>query len=234
MLSTNQVQQNRANLEKDLSKYWLCEDQLLAALLPSLNELALARSFMDLMGMFSQNHESKDFAFPQALYSTGFNSTGMQLAQSWAQFLPSPPQNASTPALPGCKRQGQKKAKKSDEAKADEDLFDGHPHEIIYTINKKTNRRLKRIKCTFEGCGKVFEKKWNFKDHIRMHRGDTPYKWDECGKCFTQRGNLVKHMRQHEFKNLKSRKIHKCQFCDKAFTEKYNLKVGINLIASIL
>ena len=72
---------------------------------------------------------------------------------------------------------------------------------------------------------RFLKNKWNFKDHIRMHNGETPYKCIECNKSFTQKGNLVKHERQHKFKSLKSRKIHKCSICTKCFTEKYNLKV---------
>lgn len=113
-----------------------------------------------------------------------------------------------------------------EEAKDDNYLLQNHPYEIKYIHNKKTNRKLKRMVCKYEGCDKVFEKKWNFKDHIRMHMGETPYKCRECNKSFTQRGNLVKHERQHTFKNLKARKIHKCSICTKAFTEKYNLKVS--------
>lgn len=113
-----------------------------------------------------------------------------------------------------------------EEAKDDNYLLQNHPYEIKYILNKKTNRKLKRMVCKYDGCDKVFEKKWNFKDHIRMHMGETPYRCRECNKSFTQRGNLVKHERQHTFKNLKARKIHKCNICTKAFTEKYNLKVS--------
>lgn len=106
-----------------------------------------------------------------------------------------------------------------------DNLLETHPYEIKYIFNKKTNRKLKRMVCKFENCNKVFEKKWNFKDHIRMHRGQTPYKCSTCGKSFTQKGNLVKHQRQHIYKSLKSRKREKCKYCSKSFTEKYNLKV---------
>jgi hypothetical protein len=112
-----------------------------------------------------------------------------------------------------------------EELKVTDNLLENHPYEIKYILNKKTNRKLKRMVCMYEGCGKHFEKKWNFKDHIRMHKGDTPYQCSHCDKSFTQRGNLVKHERQHKFVSLKARKVHKCLICTKSFTEKYNLKV---------
>ncbi|CAI2384107.1 unnamed protein product [Moneuplotes crassus] len=106
----------------------------------------------------------------------------------------------------------------------DEYLMDLHPHTNEYVTNPKTSRQVKKIVCLHPGCGKKFDKKWNFKDHIRMHMGDRPYKCAHCPKTFTQKGNLDKHMKQHEFKDLKSRKIHECHICHKKFTEKYNLK----------
>jgi len=90
----------------------------------------------------------------------------------------------------------------------DDYLLDDHPHSIQYFTNPKTGRKVKKLVCMMEGCSKVFEKKWNFKDHIRMHRGEKPYRCNMCEKAFTQKGNLAKHKRQHEFSDLKSRKIH--------------------------
>ena len=109
----------------------------------------------------------------------------------------------------------------------DEYLLDLHPHEARYFTNPKTGRQVKKLVCLIPGCGKIFEKKWNFKDHIRMHMGEKPYKCSQCPKSFTQKGNLAKHMRQHEYDNLKSRKVHHCTICNKKFTEKYNLKVSV-------
>lgn len=122
--------------------------------------------------------------------------------------------------------EGYGQADSQEEDKEDNNLLEVHPYEIKYILNKKTNRKLKRMVCKVPGCDKIFEKKWNFKDHIRMHMGLTPYICKECGKSFTQRGNLVKHERQHKFKSLKARKVHKCSVCSKCFTEKYNLKVS--------
>lgn len=109
--------------------------------------------------------------------------------------------------------------------KDDEYLLDLHPHEAKYFTNPKTGRKVKKLVCLLSGWGKIFEKKWNFKDHIRMHMGQKPYNCKMCDKSFTQKGNLAKHLRQHDFSDLKSRKVHQCQICHKKFTEKYNLKV---------
>lgn len=116
---------------------------------------------------------------------------------------------------------------KSDHRKDDEFLLDVHPNEVKYITNPKTGRKVKKIVCMVPGWGKAFDKKWNFKDHIRMHMGEKPYQCERCDKSFTQKGNLAKHMRQHEFKDLKTRKVHQCKVWMKKFTEKYNLKVRI-------
>ena len=109
----------------------------------------------------------------------------------------------------------------------DEYLLSIHPNEVKYYTNPKTGRKVKKLVCKVPGWGKIFEKKWNFKDHIRMHMGEKPYNCKVWGKSFTQKGNLIKHNRQHVFSDLKSRKVYEWNVWCKKFTEKYNLKVSI-------
>ncbi|CAI2363434.1 unnamed protein product [Moneuplotes crassus] len=111
-----------------------------------------------------------------------------------------------------------------DHRKGDEILLQNHPHHMIYSVNPKTGRKIKKILCKMPNCGSIFEKKWNFKDHIRMHLGQKPYQCKICSKAFIQKGNLIKHMKKHDGKDLKERKIHQCAYCDKKFTERYNMK----------
>lgn len=43
---------------------------------------------------------------------------------------------------------------------------------------------------------------------------------------FTQKGNLNKHMKVHDNTSIENRKVFKCDYCDKSYTEKFNLNVS--------
>lgn len=96
-----------------------------------------------------------------------------------------------------------------------------------YKPCKDAIRNKRIIVCKYNNCNKEFTKSWNFLDHARMHEGLKPFVCNICGKSFTQSGNMKKHRRQHSVDDIDKRKVYKCKYCDKGYTEKFNLKVCI-------
>ena len=78
-------------------------------------------------------------------------------------------------------------------------------------------------KCTYPGCSKKCQKRWNLIDHIKVHLNITPYQCEICDTKFVQKGNLKKHSRMHNVPDLNERKKYKWTICGKAYTERYNL-----------
>ena len=80
--------------------------------------------------------------------------------------------------------------------------------------------------CNYKGCNKEFTRTWSILDHVRMHEGVRPYVWKFCSRTYTQKGNMIKHMRRHTEPDVDSRRSYICEFWNKGYTEKYNLKVS--------
>ena len=51
------------------------------------------------------------------------------------------------------------------------------------------------FKCRHSGCGSIFKKSCNLRDHFRKHTGQRPFTCPKCRKTFTQSGNLGRHLK---------------------------------------
>ena len=128
-------------------------------------------------------------------------------------------------------------------------------HQTWYNVTKKSNIKksrenmqvLRNYKCTveqrknirggittvytckYDGCNKEFTRTWSILDHVRMHEGIRPYTCPYCSRSYTQKGNMIKHMRRHTEPDIDNRRLYVWEFCHHGYTEKYNLKVRINL-----
>ena len=54
-------------------------------------------------------------------------------------------------------------------------------------------RKVERLKCTEEGCGKLFAYENNYRDHMRQHSGIFSYECPKCGKKFDLQNKLAHH-----------------------------------------
>ncbi|CAL8142781.1 unnamed protein product [Orchesella dallaii] len=91
----------------------------------------------------------------------------------------------------------------------------GNPHGAIVNVAGANGG----FQCGF--CGKTFQQKNTFQNHLRSHReGDDPYQCDICGKTFAVPARLTRHYRTHT-----GEKPYQCEYCNKSFSVKENLSV---------
>jgi hypothetical protein len=109
-------------------------------------------------------------------------------------------------------------------------LLENFSYEKITTLDSKTHREVYLYKWNQTDCGKFLDTPWSLLEHMQLHEGLRPHRWDWWGKTFSQRGNLKKHVRQHINPDVNDRKRFKCRYWEKGYTERYNLKVGLILL----
>ncbi len=78
------------------------------------------------------------------------------------------------------------------------------------------------MRCTFEGCSKVFASRWSLTRHVRSHTGERPFYCGTCGKSFVQKSSLSRHEQTHQ-----SSKVWVCPYlrCMKKFKLKEYLDI---------
>lgn len=76
-----------------------------------------------------------------------------------------------------------------------------YKYSVCYKFNEESWRNLRYYICEYDNCGRLFNKTWNFIDHVRIHTGDKPFRCEVCNRGFAQKGNLNKHKRLHKDSN---------------------------------
>lgn len=97
----------------------------------------------------------------------------------------------------------------------------------------KKTQAMYHYTCLAKHCKRSFNSLERMKHHVKLHKKFRPFKCPHCPKSYTQRGNMRKHLLIHSKPDIDTRRKHIWQFCNKGYTEKYNLKVFSSLYVEI-
>ncbi|KAF2007353.1 hypothetical protein P154DRAFT_517103 [Amniculicola lignicola CBS 123094] len=87
-------------------------------------------------------------------------------------------------------------------------------------------RRSWNFVCSFNGCGKRFNRQVRLDNHVRSHTGDRPFvcSYEGCDKSFLRKDHLARHLKNHG--EGERERSHVCDYigCGKSFFEPQHLR----------
>uniref|UniRef100_A0A8D8SFE5 Zinc finger protein 878 n=2 Tax=Cacopsylla melanoneura TaxID=428564 RepID=A0A8D8SFE5_9HEMI len=98
-----------------------------------------------------------------------------------------------------------------------------HKKHMHSTDKKPQGKKEKKFECHI--CGVMQATKYTLRDHINTHTG-TKYECDICGNGYAS----VKHLKRHKVRHLQeagqlpASMTHRCELCEKVFTQAHRLK----------
>jgi len=96
---------------------------------------------------------------------------------------------------------------------------------------KTTTREEASYECTAEGCGKLFNRSYNYRAHMETHDPERVYPFIcpvlECDKRFRRKTDLQRH---HQSVHMKERN-HQCEFCGRFFSRRDTLMRQVRLMS---
>ncbi|XP_068209606.1 zinc finger protein 585A-like [Palaemon carinicauda] len=98
---------------------------------------------------------------------------------------------------------------------------DGAPKNESSMDIKKEKQENSILPLTCKDCGKSFQKRWNYQQHIATHDASLHrYKCQTCGMTFAYRSTYTTHIKRHSGEQ----QVHVCPYCQKTYKSKMSLK----------
>lgn len=103
----------------------------------------------------------------------------------------------------------------------------------VRNVRKLTTREDANFQCKVKGCGKLFNRSYNFKAHMETHDISRVYPFvcplPDCNKKFVRKTDLQRH---HQSVHMKEKNF-QCEYCSRLFARKDTLRRQVHFVSLI-